>query len=86
MTSVLYSGDQKITTDLSEVTDKLNHIMLHQLKDTETCCRLQARIQDFTLGGALLGEESGFRLGPHRFQGSARRGDRGEAPGSSWEL
>ena len=34
--------------------------------------QLHARVQDFTLGGALLGEGSGDRLGPQRVQDSAR--------------
>jgi hypothetical protein len=37
---------------------------------------MHARNQDFTLGGALLGEGSGDRLGHQRVQGSARWGDR----------
>ena len=37
----------------------------------------QARIQDFTLGGALLREESGD-LGPQQVQGSTLWGDRGQ--------
>jgi hypothetical protein len=41
--------------------------------------RTQARIHDFTLGGALLGEGFGDRLAPQRVQDSAR----GRSP---WEL
>ena len=33
--------------------------------------RTQARIHDLTIGGALLGEGSGDRLGPQRVQDSA---------------
>ena len=41
---------------------------------------IQARIKDFKLGGALLGEGFGDSIGPQRIQGSARWGDRwGEA-------
>jgi hypothetical protein len=40
----------------------------------------QARIQDFTLGGALLGEGSGYRVCPQRIQRGVRCGNRGPSP------
>ena len=76
----------KICNDL-EIEDE-NHFHWQCEKYRKERVMLQARIQDFTLGGALLGEGSGDRLGgPQRVQGSAWWGDRGaKLPGSSCVL